>query len=61
MVQGYWQVPLSEDGQQMFTMVTPEGLLNSRIDQPGVRSTIGYFPATIGDWLDGSIDKIVLV
>ena len=45
----------------MFTMVTPEGLLNSRIVQPGVRTTIGYFPATIGDWLDGSIDKIVLV
>ena len=25
MLQGYWQVPLSEDAQEMFTMVTPEG------------------------------------
>ena len=61
MVQGYWQVPLSADGQQVFTMVTPEGLLNSRLVQRGVWSTTGNFPATIGDWLDGSIDKIILV
>ena len=24
MLQGYWQVPLSEDAQEMFAMVTPE-------------------------------------
>ena len=33
--QVYWQVPLSEDAQDMFTMVTPEGLFIPRRVPPG--------------------------
>ena len=31
MLRGYWQVPLSEDAQEMFTLVTPEGLFTTRL------------------------------
>ena len=61
MLQGYWQVPLSEDAQEMFTMVTPEGLFTPRRVPPGVLTSTGYFQATMGDVLDGYIDKICLV
>ena len=61
MLEGYWQVPLSEDAQEMFTMVTPEGLFTLRRVSPGVLNATGYFQATMGDVLDGYIDKIFLV
>ena len=61
MLQGYWQVPLSEDAQEMFTMVTPEGLFTPRRVPPGVLNATGYFQATTGDVLEGYIDKICLV
>ena len=61
MLQGYWQVPLSEDAREMFTMVTPGGWLTPHRVLPGVLNATGYFQATIGDVLDGYIDKICLV
>ena len=54
-------MPLREDTQEMFTMVTPEGLLIPRRVLPGVLNATGYFQATMGDVLDGYIDKICLV
>ena len=53
MLQGYRQVPLSEDAQEMFTMVTPEGLFIPCRVSPGVLNASGYFQATMGDVLDG--------
>ena len=61
MLQGYWQVPLSEDAQEMFTMVTPEGFFTPRRVPPGVLNATGYLQATMGDVLDGYIDEICLV
>ena len=54
-------MPLREDTQEMFTMVTPEGLLIPRRVLPGVLNATGYFQATMGDVLDGYTDKICLV
>ena len=53
MLQGYWQVLLSKDAQEMFTMVTPEGLFTPRRVLPGVLNATGYFQATMGDVLEG--------
>ena len=61
MLQGYWQVPQSEDAQEMFAMVTPEGLFTPRRVPPGVLNATGYFQATMGDVLNRYIDEICLV
>ena len=61
MLHACWQVPLSEDAQEMFTMVTPEGLFTPRRVPAGVLNASGYFQATMGDLLDGYIDEICLV
>ena len=61
MLQGYGQVPLSEDAHEMFAMVTPEGWFTPRRVPPGVLNATGYFQVTAGDVLDGFIDEICLV
>ena len=61
MLQGYWQVSLGEDAHEIFTMVTPEGSFTPRRVPPGVLNATGYFQATIGDALDGYIDKLSFV
>ena len=61
MLQGYRQLPLSEGVQEMFTMVTPEGLFTPRYVLPGVLNATGYFLKTLGDALQVYIDKIYLV
>ena len=61
MLQGYWQVPLSEGAQEMFTMVTPEGLFTTRRVPSGALNAIGYFQATMGDVLEKYINKISLL
>ena len=43
MLNGYWQVPLTEDAQEMLTMVTPERLFNPHRVLPGVLNATGYF------------------
>ena len=54
MLQGHWQVPLSEGRQEMFTMVTPEGLFTSRRVPPEVlNATTGCCQAMMGDVLEG--------
>ena len=55
-LQGYWQVPLSEDAQEMFTMVAPEDLFTPRRVFPGVLNAAGYFQATMGHVLEGRQD-----
>ena len=45
----------------MFTVATLEGLFTPRRIPPGVLNATGYFQATMGDVLDGYIDKICLV
>ena len=54
-------MPLSEDAQEMFSMVTPEGLFTPLHVHPVVLNATGYLQATMGDVLDGYIDKIFLV
>ena len=50
-LQGYWEVPLSDDIKEILTIVTPEGLLSPRRVPPGVLNATGYFQATMGDVL----------
>ena len=57
----YWQVSLSEDAQEMFTNIHPEGLFTPCRVPLGVLNATGYFQATIGDAVEGYIDKICLV
>ena len=57
MLQVYWQVPLSEDAQEMFTMVTTAGLFTPRRVPPEVLNATGYFQATMGDVLDGYVPR----
>ena len=61
MLQGYWQVPQSEDAQEMFAMVTQVGLFTPRRVPAGVLNATGYFQATMGDVLDRYIDEICLL
>ena len=61
MLQDYWQVPLIDDAQEMLNMVTPEELFTPRRVPPWVLNATGYFQATMGDALEGYIDKIFLV
>ena len=42
MLRGYWQVLLSEEAQEMFTMVTPEGMFTPRRVPAGVLNATGY-------------------
>ena len=58
LLKGYWQVPLSEDYLEMFTMVTPEGLFTPLRVPPAVLNATGYFQATMGDGLEGYMDNI---
>ena len=57
----YWKVSLSEDAQEMFANVPPEGLFTPCRVPLGVLNATGYFQATIGDAVEGYIDKICLV
>lgn len=56
-LQGCWQVPSNEDGQEMLTMVTPEGLLTPR------RFPLGWFTLHrifLGDneWFLGAVHRL---
>ena len=48
---------LSEYAQDVFTVITPDGLLTPGRVPPGVLIATGYFQATMGDLLQGYIDN----
>ena len=53
MLQGYWQCPLSEEAQEVFTIATPAGLYTPLRVPQGVLNATGYFQAVLSQLLDG--------
>ena len=43
MLQGFLQMPLAADAQEIFTIATPEGLLTPTREPQGVLNATGYF------------------
>lgn len=46
MLQGYWELPLAPDAQEIFTIVTPEGLFTPTGVPQGILNTTSFFQAT---------------
>ena len=63
MLQGYWQVPLTEDAQEISTMAWSlwRSCSRRRRVPPGGAKRYWIFQATTGDVLEGYIDKICSV
>ena len=61
MIQGYWQTPLHESAQELFTMVTTGGLFTPTRVPQGVLNATSYFQASMAEILDGMIGKKCLV
>eukprot|EP00903_Cladosiphon_okamuranus_P017435 g16059.t1 len=53
MLQGYWQMPLAPDSQEIFTIVGPGGLYTPTRVPQGVLNATSYFQATMTELLDG--------
>ena len=43
LLQGYWQMPLSPEAQEVFTIVTPDGLFAPTRVPQGVLNATSYF------------------
>eukprot|EP00903_Cladosiphon_okamuranus_P006086 g5996.t1 len=53
MLQGYWQMPLAPDSQEIFTIVGPGGLYTPTRVPQGVLNATSYSQATMTELLDG--------
>lgn len=53
LLQGYWQTPLKESARELFTIVTPEGLLMPTRVPQGLLNCTGYSQAVVVDILHG--------
>lgn len=53
MVHGFWQMPLSSEGQPLFTIVTFDRLYTPRWMQQGVLNAIPYFQGVMKSMLIG--------
>ena len=53
MIQGYWQMPLHENAQEMFIMVTAGGLFTPTRVPQGVLNATAYFQAIMSEVLKG--------
>lgn len=53
MLQGYWQMPLAADAQEIFTIATPEGLFTPTRVPQGVLNATGYFQGIMTGLLAG--------
>ena len=54
LLQGYWQAPLDPDAQELFTMVTKEGLFTPTRVPQGVLNATTYFQSVMQQVLQGS-------
>ena len=52
MLQGYWQMPLAPESQEMFTTAGPGGLYTPTRVPQGVLNAISYFQATMTSGLE---------
>ena len=51
MLQGYWQMPLASEAQQMFIIATPEGLFTPARVPRGVLNAMAYFQGLMTELL----------
>ena len=59
--QGYWQMPLSPDAQESFTMVTTQSLYTPTRVPQGVLNATAYFQGVMHQVLEGLINAVCLV
>ena len=64
MLQGYWQMKLAAEAQELFTIATPEGLFTPTRVPQGVLNATAYFQGVMTELLAGSnckfwVDDIV--
>ena len=58
LLQGYWQMPLAEEAQEIFTITTPFGMYTPRRVPQGVLNATAYFQGIMAGVLDGLNCKI---
>ena len=58
LLQGYWQMPLAEEAQEIFTIATASGLFTPRRVPQGVLNATAYFQGVMTELLDGLKCKI---
>ena len=56
--QGYCQIPLAPEAQEVFTIVTPEGLFTMTRVPQGVLNATSYFQGVMTDLLRGPDCKV---
>ena len=58
LLQGYWQMPLAPDAQEVFTIAAPEGLFTPTRVPQGVLNATSYFQGVMTDLLHGLDCKV---
>ena len=58
MLQGYWQIPLAAEAQEVFTIATPEGLFISTRVTEGILNATAYFQGVMAELLAGLNRKV---
>ena len=58
MLQGYWQMPLAAEAQEMFTIAAPEGLFTPTRVPQGVLNATAYFQGVMTELLTGLNCKV---
>ena len=53
MLQGYWQLPLAPEAEEIFTIATPEGLFTPTRVPQGILNATSFFQATLTQVLAG--------
>ena len=59
--QGYWQMPLAANSQELFTFVTQRCLYTPRRMPPGVTNATSYFQGTLERTLGHLVRRVCLV
>ena len=57
MPQGYWQMPVAAEAQEVFTIATPEGLFSPTRVSQGISNTTAYFQRVMTELLAGLNSK----
>ena len=58
LLQGYWQMPLADEAQEIFTITTPFGMFTPKRVPQGVLNATSYFQGVMMDLLEGLKCKI---
>eukprot|EP00752_Nemacystus_decipiens_P002231 g2116.t1 len=61
MLQGYWQLPLAPEAQELFTISTPDGLYTPTRVPQGILNATSFFQATMTQVPEGEVLRCVPV